>query len=495
MSTQQTVWGNIEWLEPENPVDNVYSRVGIESVEGHSYQRPHIHYDEQILQVLSGYGRHWISDKCYALRPGRIFHIPTGATHELINDAQEPLRYMFTSMVPPQINPRENTSVFAGPTLPATQDMQDFESDPLSVAVSNLKSSLTGSNPFPFTIYDATGHPIHLAEYYPLTCRLECESLIKTRTCPCMSQIDNDTFHYDCTFACPYGIRIFSVPIFFDSKYLGYVHGGYLRNVDSSHVNLPGSFPIQKNTQDSVFAFLRGISNCISDYCHVAAFQFSLEKSKIREELAQERLRKKEFELSNLKINYHFLFNTMNGMAAMALEGQNIPLYRSIIQLSNLFQYTLRAKSETTTLQKEFDYVRSYLELQKLRHRNKLDFRFEIADGIQLAVVPTNFLQPLVENAFTHGFNRLEQKNLVIRAYHIDKRITIHIINNGRTLTNREYAEVNERFKKNYSRGMGMVYEKLTMLYNEDFSANLSAASPDGSILELNIPFRREKDD
>ena len=111
VSTQQTVWGNIDWFDPENPVEQVYSRAGLESVEGHSYQRPHTHYDEQIIHVISGHGRHWISDVCYAMSPGRTFYIPAGEQHELINDGDQPLRYMLLSTVS---SPREDASAFIG---------------------------------------------------------------------------------------------------------------------------------------------------------------------------------------------------------------------------------------------------------------------------------------------------------------------------------------------------------------------------------------------
>lgn len=493
MSIQQTVWGNIEWMEPVNPVDYVYSRVGIETIEGHSYQRQHIHYDEQIIQVLSGSGQHWISDKCYALRPGRSFYIPNGEKHELINTTDKPLRLLIFSTTAVHTL-QTDLQGFSNISVNPSQAMLDFQADPLSVAIGSLSEELKANTRFPFTIFDTNGFPVFLNDYYPLTCRQECESLIKSMSCPCMSRFDKDLFLQEASFACRNGIRIFSVPILYESQHLGYIHGGYLRNTDSSHMFLPGSFPIQQNTVESVFAFLRGIRNHICDYCHLVAFQFSLEQSKKREEMVRESLRRKEFELSNMKINYHFLFNTMNHMAAMALEGQNMELYRSIVQLSSLFQYTLRARGETTKLKRELDYVRDYLELQRLRYGSNLEIRFEISDAILEATVPINFLQPLVENCFTHGFDTIERKILTIRAFSIGDRISVFVENNGRTLSLNEYSAINANLTKGSARGMGMVYNKLSMIY-ETFTMRLSAAIPEGSVLELTIPFGEGKND
>ena len=59
-------------------------------------------------------------------------------------------------------------------------------------------------------------------------------------------------------------------------------------------------------------------------------------------------------------------------MAAMALEGGGILLYRSIVNLSKLFQYTLRQEGDYLSFNKELDYVKSYLQLQNLRYEEHL---------------------------------------------------------------------------------------------------------------------------
>ena len=66
----------------------------------------------------------------------------------------------------------------------------------------------------------------------------------------------------------------------------------------------------------------------------------------------------------NLKINNHFLFNTLNQMAAMALEGGGILLYRSIVNLSKLFQYTLRQEGDYVSFNKELDYVNLFTVIE-----------------------------------------------------------------------------------------------------------------------------------
>lgn len=55
-------------------------------------------------------------------------------------------------------------------------------------------------------------------------------------------------------------------------------------------------------------------------------------------------------------------------MASMALDGGQMPLYQSIVDLAKMFHYTLRTQNSVVSLRKEVDYVKAYLQLQKLRY-------------------------------------------------------------------------------------------------------------------------------
>ena len=92
-------------------------------------------------------------------------------------------------------------------------------------------------------------------------------------------------------------------------------------------------------------------------------------------------LREAKYVMTDLKIKNHFLFNTLNSMASMALEGGMVPLYESIVDLSKMFRYSLKNQNSMVSLEKELGYVEAYLRLQGLRYGDKLKVVYEIQDG------------------------------------------------------------------------------------------------------------------
>lgn len=156
-------------------------------------------------------------------------------------------------------------------------------------------------------------------------------------------------------------------------------------------------------------------------------------------------------------------------MAAMALEGGVIPLYQSILDLSKLFQYTLRQEGNFVTFDKELDYVKSYLQLQNLRYENHLELNYEIKINTELWVVPVNWLMPLVENAFVHGMKEVKEKKLWISALEEEGWLHVTVGNNGKQIEESILRVLRIRMRGNTSHGMSMVYQKLKNCYGDQF--------------------------
>lgn len=157
-------------------------------------------------------------------------------------------------------------------------------------------------------------------------------------------------------------------------------------------------------------ALIRRIVKAIRNYCEFEQFRRELMEKELHistQEEAQRILLKKlkdtQSAMTDLKMNNHFLFNTLNSMASMALDEGSMPLYQSIVDLSKMFHYTLRTQASMVPLEKEIAYVKAYLQLQKLRYGEELEISWRVDPGAAQITVPFNFLQPVVENAFVHG--------------------------------------------------------------------------------------------
>ena len=177
--------------------------------------------------------------------------------------------------------------------------------------------------------------------------------------------------------------------------------------------------------------------------------------------MLMEDLHKTQYEVTELKINNHFLFNTLNQMASLAVESGQMELYGSIVNLSKLFHYTLRMQQQMVPLSKELEYIDAYLSLQKLRYQERLIIRKEIDPAVLEQTVPFNFIQPIVENAFLHGFPQETEKRILLRASKKEDDLIICVINSGVKLSEAECQAINAGIRANTSRGLSMIYQKI----------------------------------
>ena len=117
------------------------------------------------------------------------------------------------------------------------------------------------------------------------------------------------------------------------------------------------------------------------------------------------------------QINPHFLFNTLNAIAALVRDAP-AKAEEMVVQLSDFFRRSLAINPmEDLTLSEEVDLQRLYLEIERTRFPDRLRFDVALDGGSAEARVPALLLQPLVENAVKHGVARSEAPTCIrIRA-------------------------------------------------------------------------------
>lgn len=99
----------------------------------------------------------------------------------------------------------------------------------------------------------------------------------------------------------------------------------------------------------------------------------------------------------------HFLFNTLNGIASL-MHSDVDAADRMLVRLGELLRLTMSHPGQPlTSLREEIAFLEKYLEIERIRFRDRLSVSFEIEPGVLDAEVPSLILQPLVENAIRHG--------------------------------------------------------------------------------------------
>jgi two-component system LytT family sensor kinase len=147
----------------------------------------------------------------------------------------------------------------------------------------------------------------------------------------------------------------------------------------------------------------------------------------MRAELAQAELR-----ALRAQVNPHFLFNTLNSIAAL-IPVNPAAAEETTTLLAEVFRYALRASGqENSRLADELAFLRAYLEIEQVRLGARLEVRFEVATGLDSIPVPSLLLQPLVENAVLHGVApRSEGGAVLLSARREGDRLVIEIQDDG----------------------------------------------------------------
>jgi two-component system LytT family sensor kinase len=146
----------------------------------------------------------------------------------------------------------------------------------------------------------------------------------------------------------------------------------------------------------------------------------------------------KDIELNKLKsqLNPHFMFNSMNSIRAL-IDENPVKAKNAVTQLSNILRNTLLMnKSKEIMLEEELKIVKDYLDLEKIRYEERLNYDFTIEDETLKKSVPPLIVQTQVENAIKHGISKLPKGGRVQVVSRIeDRQLIIEILNSGQVST------------------------------------------------------------
>ncbi|HEY5825259.1 MAG TPA: histidine kinase, partial [Cyclobacteriaceae bacterium] len=137
-----------------------------------------------------------------------------------------------------------------------------------------------------------------------------------------------------------------------------------------------------------------------------------------------------ELQLLKSQVHPHFIFNTLNNIYSYAIQ-KNDKTPDLIHRLSSFLSYNLYdSKLHGIELSKEIEYIRSYVELEKLRYGDRLDVSVNIFNSTSGFLISPLLLLPLVENCFKHGVTSVLSKCWIrIDIYYQHDWLTVKIEN------------------------------------------------------------------
>ncbi len=210
----------------------------------------------------------------------------------------------------------------------------------------------------------------------------------------------------------------------------------------------------------------------------------------------QQNLQKSEMKALQAQITPHFLYNTFDTIVWLAEEKKNDQVIDITRAFSSFFRISLNKGKDYLTVREEFEHVRSYLTIQKIRYRDILDYDItyepEMADREILKLV----LQPLVENALYHGIKNKRGRGLItVKGWREAGRLCFSVEDNGIGMTEDQLANITKQIRSTADPvGLSTVYglynvnKRLELYYDASTRLKITSRYKVGTTVTFSVP-------
>ncbi|MDB5053179.1 MAG: sensor histidine kinase, partial [Bacilli bacterium] len=214
-------------------------------------------------------------------------------------------------------------------------------------------------------------------------------------------------------------------------------------------------------------------------------------------QVEKEQQGKREAQLKALQtqIHPHFLYNTLDTIYWMSKKYKADQISKLVTSLGRFFRLSLNATGEWTTVEKEFEHVRNYMEIQSVRYREKV--RYELILDAEVHNIPMMplIMQPIVENAFEHGITQSSEKEemgwIHIKGWRDRNEVYISIQDNGKGMDQETLQQVIARLAEEPSNehiGLRNIQQRLILAYGIEYGLQISSQPYEGTHVLLRIP-------
>ena len=193
------------------------------------------------------------------------------------------------------------------------------------------------------------------------------------------------------------------------------------------------------------------------------------------------------------QINPHFLFNTLNAGAQLAMMEGADRTVEYIRNMADFFRYNVKKNSETVKLSEEIELVDSYMYILNVRFAGEIIFEKDIDESLLDVTVPSMIIQPLVENSIKYGIKDVEpgEGKITLSVYREDDNCCIRVSDNG-VGTDEDIIEkiMSNEKKPSETRGVGItnVMERLDLYYNHKDVFEIKSKKNEGTQVTIKIP-------
>lgn len=196
-----------------------------------------------------------------------------------------------------------------------------------------------------------------------------------------------------------------------------------------------------------------------------------------------------QLKMLRYQLNPHFLFNTLNAISTLILDGANDTANKAVSRLSDFLRYTLdNDPMSRVTLGSELGALDLYLEIEKVRFGDRLVIEKSIESPAENGLVPSLILQPLIENAIKYAISPSEDGGTLKISARVQRGVLVmQLSDTGPGLGNGKIEH------KSSGVGLRNTRERLQQLYDDAQAFTLAPNEPTGLTITINLPFEDEE--
>ncbi|HST19622.1 MAG TPA: histidine kinase [Blastocatellia bacterium] len=221
---------------------------------------------------------------------------------------------------------------------------------------------------------------------------------------------------------------------------------------------------------------------------HVVDYYRRYQKEELRASRLKTELAEAQLEALKMQLHPHFLFNTLNSISAL-LDEDVEAADKMLTRLGDFLRLTLEnSGAQQITLQEELEFLRCYLEIERVRFHDRLTVSIEIDPQTLDARVPNLILQPIVENAIRHGIvARAAAGRIEISSGLSNNMLRLQVKDNGPGLSSTQ--DSSGKLRGGF--GLANTRARLEHLYGAAHLLEMSDAVEGGLLVALEIPFEK----
>jgi two-component system sensor histidine kinase YesM len=219
---------------------------------------------------------------------------------------------------------------------------------------------------------------------------------------------------------------------------------------------------------------------------------------KIQKEQLRNRQKEAQFKMLASQINPHFLYNTLETIRMKAFVKGDHDTAKIVKMLGKIMRRNLEVGDKPISLESEVELVKSYLEIQKMRFGEKINYTIQVLCNISQYYILPLLLQPIVENAFVHGLESKQGNGNIDITIRAEKdNFIIAIKDDGLGISEEKLEYLNkclEDFSSSGKKSIGIsnVNQRIKLYYGEEYGMKVNSRVDEGTEVSIILPAHKE---